>query len=229
MTIDTAKKSYHLTEFEERVLSIIKEILKKHIVFQFDATFIDFCLQKLKVSEMEIYSAIYSLLRRKLIVPGSTLTREQILENPSRTLIFETIQKHPGIHIRELCTTLNMSSGVVRTHLKVLENFNYIRRKKYTTPKFVLLFLKDFPQTYDDFFLISKNENDQHIIQCLTNTQLTMTDLSSRLGLHHSTVQYHLKKLGHLDFIIPIEEKNIIKYTFNKARLGALREFLDAF
>ncbi len=229
MAIDAAKKLQHLTEFEESVLSIIKELLQKHIVFQFNSTFIDSCLQKLQVSEMRVYTAIYSLLRRKLIVHGSTLTRDQILENPSRALIFEKIQNHPGIHIRELCKTVDLSNTVVRTHLKVLESFNHIRRKKYTTPKLVLLFPHDFPQTYDDFFVVSKNQNDQLIIQYLINTQLTLTDLSSRLNLHHSTIQYHLKKLGQLNLVLPIKDENGVRYTFNKALLGMLREFLETF
>ncbi|MHA1650826.1 MAG: winged helix-turn-helix transcriptional regulator [Candidatus Helarchaeota archaeon] len=215
------------SELEEEIFNIIKKLLKKNVTFQFNSNLINYCLQKVNTSEIEITRAIWSLLYRKLIVPGSTLTKEQILENQNRALIYETIKNHPGIHIRELCSILNKSSGVVRAHLEVLENFGYIRKRKYTAPRLILLFQKDFPETYDDYFVLMKNENDQRIIQLLINHQLTAAELSNKLNLHHSTIQYHLKKLEKLNFIVQIRENNTIKYTFNRARMKTFTEFLD--
>ncbi len=225
MAIVTNKTSIKLNRLEESTLNIIKRLLKKHETFQFNPIFIELCCHELKASEMEIYKAIYSLLQQKIIVQGSTLTRDQILENQSRALIFETIQNQPGIHIRELFMQVKLCSNVVRTHIKVLEKFNYIRRKKYISPKLTLLFRKDFPELYDDFFVITKNENDLLITQRLLNQNLSVTELSNALELHHSTIQYHLKKLEQLGLIIEIQEDNTNKYTFNIAKLNDFKEF----
>jgi len=217
----------NLTTLEEAVLGNIKDILKKNITFQLDSYFFDSCLQKVKAPEFEVNRAIYSLLQQKIIVPGSTLTNQQILENETRASIYKTIKAKPGTHIRELCTLLNKSSGVIRAHLEVLEVFGFIRRKNYAPPKLSLLFIRDFPETYDDYFLIMKNENDQQIIRLLINKEYTLTELSSQVGLHHSTVQYHLEKLENLNLIVRIPANNSVKYTFNKTRIETFMQFLD--
>jgi predicted transcriptional regulator len=219
--------SMNLTALEQEVLDNIKNLLKRNVTFQLDSHFFDSCLQKAKAPEIEVNRAIYSLLERKIIVPGSALNAQQILENETRALIYDTIINKPGIHIRELCAQLNKSSGVVRAHLEVLEAFDFIRRKNYAPPKLSLLFAKDFPDTFDDYFLIMKNENDQQIIRLLISKEYTLTELSSKLNLHHSTIQYHLEKLETLNLIIRLSEENTIKYTFNKTRLETFMQFLD--
>jgi predicted transcriptional regulator len=216
-----------LTALEQEVLDNIKNLLKRNVTFQLDSQFFDSCLKKAKAPEIEVNRAIYSLLERKIIVPGSTLNAQQILENETRALIYDTIINKPGIHIRELCALLNKGSGVVRAHLEVLENFDFIRRKNYAPPKLSLLFTKDFPEIYDDYFLIMKNENDQQIIRLLISKQLTLAELSSKLNLHHSTIQYHLEKLEALNLINRVSEENTIRYTFNRTRLETFTQFLD--
>lgn len=226
MAVETTEHLYNLTKFEEDVLNIVKQLLKKHKRFQFDPKFVDYCRKKLGTSEMEVYKAIYSFVQRKILVRGSSLTRDQVLLNPSRSRIYDTIKNQPGIHIRNLSTTLNINSSVIRLHLKLLELFNYIRTKSY--PKLVLLFPVDFPETYDDYFFILKNENDRKIIQLLKNHQLTISELSSHIGLHHSTIQYHLEKLERLDLITRASTDHTTKYTFNRARLAIFTDFLES-
>ncbi len=216
-----------LSDIEEIIFNSIKEILNSKTVFQFNSEFIEHCSQKVKASEIDIYQALYSLLQRKYIVPGSALTKEKVLENQNRTLIYNTIYNRPGMHIRELGATLNLSSGVVRSHLRVLETFGYIRKKSYSTPKLTVLFSSDYPDTYDDYFVVMKNETDQVIIEKLIANQLTVTELSSNLGVHHSTIQYHLEKLQRLDLVIRVESDQSIHYTFNQAKKVSFLDFLD--
>ncbi|MDD1776996.1 MAG: helix-turn-helix domain-containing protein, partial [Candidatus Helarchaeota archaeon] len=182
-----------------------------------------------KVSEISVSEALYTLVKQKLIMPCSALTRAQILENPSRALIYQAIQKQPGIHMRELCQTLEKSIAVILAHLKVLENFDFIRKKRYTSPKFISFFLKDFPETYDDYFIMWKNENSQRILKLLSNQELTLTELASQLAVHHSTVQYHLDRLENFGFIIRTSGTPAIKYTFNQTKLKPYQEFVTLY
>ena len=218
-----------LTDFEEEVYERIKEILSKNVVFQIDSELVDLCCQKVKTSELKVYTTIYSLLQRKFIVPGSTLTKADILTNENRALIYNQIKEMPGIHIRELCSFLGKSSGVVRAHLRVLENFEYIRRKSFTSPRLTLLFTKEYPDIYEDYFVLMKNENDQQIIQLLIkNHLLTVSELSKQMGVHHSTIQYHLEKLERLNFVINVKlDENTTKYAFNQSKLETLMKFLE--
>lgn len=229
MAIEIARDPLNLSEFEGKVLMLIKKLLKKHNTFQFDATFIDFCTKEIKCSELDVYYAIYSLVQQKILVSGSTLTRDEILDNSARARILAFIKDQPGIHIRELCKTLNLGNGAARTHLMILENFDFIRIKKYIHPKFVLLFPKDFSEKFDDFFLAVKNENDRHIIECLLTQPLTVTELSTQLDLHHSTIQYHLKKLGDLNLIASTLINQVKKYAINEAKLNDLSNFIKKF
>lgn len=216
-----------LTDLEEAIYEIIKKVLNKNVIFQINSDLIEFCCQKVKLPEYKVYQILFSLLRRKFIVPGSSLTKEQILENQNRALIFKQIQEKPGMHIRELCSILGKTSGVIRAHLEILENFDYIRRKTYDNPKLTLLFLKDYPEVYDDYFLIIKNENDQRIIQLLINKLSTISELSTQMGVHHSTIQYHLEKLERLNLIVSVQTDQNSKYTFNRAKLDTFTKFLD--
>lgn len=222
-----SKNFQNFIDLQDKVLNIIKELLKKRKVFQFDTTFIDFCQKKLKTSDMEVYKAIYSLIHRKIIVPGSALTRDHILKNPSRASIYKMIQNQPGVHIRQLCALLDIDSMIIRVHIEILVKFNFIRTKIYT--KLVLLFPSEFPETYDDFFYITKNENDRKIVHYLLNQQLTLSELSTQLGLHHSTVQYHLKKLEQLNLIYQIQANYSNRYTINSAKLDDLNEFIKKY
>lgn len=225
--ISAAKATSHdLAKSEADVIATIKELLKKQLVFQLNATFIDFCTQKLKMPATEICSILYALVQRKILVPGSTLTREQILENSTRLSILKLIQANPGIHVRELCQKIEINNSVVRSHLKVLETFNYIRRRDYANPKITLLFTKEFPDKYDDFFVIWKSETDRQIIELLLREELNITEFSAKLQLHHSTIQYHIEKLSKFDMLVKESKDQSVKFRFNNEKLGVFDEFL---
>jgi predicted transcriptional regulator len=154
------------------------------------------------------------------------LTREEILENTTRTSIFKIVQATPGIHIRELCQKIEANNSVIRSHVKVLEAFNYIRRKTYLNPKITLLFTKEFPEKYDDYFVIWKNEIARQIIQLLLHEKLNISDLSFQLNVHHSTIQYHLEKLSSFNLVLKQQEGQSTKFTFNNEKLEDLDKFL---
>lgn len=218
--------SQHSNELEKPVIAIVKELLKKNVVFQINTTFIDLCSQKLKVPATEIYKIIYGLVQRKVLVPGSTLTQAEILENATRTAILKTVQANPGIHIRELCQKIETNISVIRSHVKVLEAFNYIRRKNYQNPKLTLLFSRDFSEKYDDYFVIWKNETGRQIIQLLLHEKLNISELSVQLNVHHSTIQYHLEKLNSFNMLVKHQDGQSIKFSFNKEKLEDIDEFL---
>ena len=218
-----------LNDVESSVFNCIKSLLLKNEVFQMNSEFINYCIKNTKLPEERINAAIFSLLYRKMIVMGTTLTRNEVLQNENRLLIYQQIQSTPGIHIREICNKLSKSNGVIRAHLKVLETFDFIRRKNYTNPKFSLLFLKEQDEKYDDFFLIMKNGNDQKILKLLIRNTLTLSEMANALEVHHSTIQYHIEKLVNLNLIVQQQFDHERKYSINKIRLENFIEFLDHF
>jgi len=225
----TASGNETLSDLEAALYNTLKEILGKNVVFYFNAEFIDLCCRKVRAPELDVYKALYSLIYQKFIVPGTSLTRERVLENPTRKHILTSLKNSPGIHIRGLCSALNKRIGVILAHLEVLETFGFIRSKKFSPFKPTLLFLKEFPDTYDAFFLITKNQNALNILRLLTNLQLTVTELSSRIQVHHSTIQYHLDRLERLDLVIRMVGDHITKFTFNKSKLEFFTKFSELY
>ncbi len=219
----------NLADLEAAIYNVLKEVLEKKIIFYFNTEFIELCCRKVRSSEFEVYKALSSLIHRKYIVPGTSLTKEKVLANPTRKQMYVNVQDTPGIHIRELCTAVNKRIGIILAHLEVLETFGFIRTKKFSNFKITLLFVKDFPEDYDIYFLITKNESARRLLQLLTHQQLTISELSSSLGLHYSTVQYHLKRLERLDLVIRMVGDHITKFIFNKAKLASFTEFSEVY
>ncbi len=218
-----------LSDLEAALYNVLKEILDKNVIFYLNSEFFGLCCRKLRAPELDVYRGLYSLIYQKFIVPGTSLTRDRVLENSTRQQILASIEKYPGIHIRGLCSALNKRIGVILAHLEVLETFGFIRNKKFSSFKPTLLFLKDFPETYDTLFLVLKNANAWRILQLLSAQQLTMTELSSRLELHHSTIQYHLARLERLDLVFRMVGDHSTKFTFNKAKLEFFTRFSELY
>jgi predicted transcriptional regulator len=53
--------------------------------------------------------------------------KKELLEQPTRSSIFELIKQNPGLHFRAICRVLNKKMGVVQYHISVLENAGLIR------------------------------------------------------------------------------------------------------
>jgi predicted transcriptional regulator len=53
--------------------------------------------------------------------------RKELLEQPTRSSIFELIKQNPGLHFRAICRVLDKKMGVVQYHISVLENAGLIR------------------------------------------------------------------------------------------------------
>ena len=53
--------------------------------------------------------------------------KQELLDQPTRSSIYELIKKNPGLHFRAICRVLNKKMGVVQYHISVLENATLIR------------------------------------------------------------------------------------------------------
>lgn len=53
--------------------------------------------------------------------------RKELLDQPTRSSIFELIKRNPGLHFRAICRVLSKKMGVVQYHISVLENAGLIR------------------------------------------------------------------------------------------------------
>jgi hypothetical protein len=87
--------------------------------------------KKLDYPVEEINQTIYELILKKILIPEKKIVKTQVLANNKRDAIYRYILNNPGTHLREIRDELNLQPHLTNLHLKVLESFNYIYRKKY--------------------------------------------------------------------------------------------------
>lgn len=146
---------------------------------------------------------------------GSTLTKENVLNNYHRARIFATIEQKPGIHFNELTKMLELSNGQTHWHLTCLRNFDMIKtikEKNFKTfyPNYGMLF-----ETIDSSQLVTlKNKTRNAIFQEISkNPSLTQKHLQEILQISQSTITYHLIILEQ-ENLITVQRKGRKSYYF---------------
>src|SRR4030043_112706 len=74
-------------------------------------------------------------------VQGSSLITNELLNQDTRSSIYEVIKVNPGFHFRKICRTMNKKMGVVQYHARLLEEAGLIqsfddgRYKRFFVPQ----------------------------------------------------------------------------------------------
>ena len=160
--------------------------------------------------------SIVLLVLGSVFAIGSTLTKDNILNNYHRARIFATIEQNPGIHFNELTKTLSLSNGQTQWHLTLLGNHDMIkivREKNFKTfyPNYGLLF-----ENIDTSQLVTlKNKTRNTIFQEISsNPSITQNSLQKILQIGQSTIAYHLIILEQ-EKLISVEIKGRKRFYFS--------------
>ena len=218
-----------LTEIENDVLEIAKEILK---LKRYDAEFeieseseiqkypiieklYAKCIGKLSYnkgySKEEIFLAIRSLEEKNWIVTNERRTKLEILENEKLMKILDFVGKNSGIHARDekIEKKLNLTRTPFLKHIMTLERFNLIRSKKIG--KSLHYFLSEILEDdeLDEFKVIFLNPLIPKIIEKIfKDGTISISKVGEALNIYSGTIQYHVKKLKVL---------NLLKMTKNQS------------
>ncbi len=161
--------------------------------------------KRLNFSEKEINDTIYDLLLKKIIIPDKKIVKTQVLANKNRDAIYQYIIRKPGAHIREIRDSLRLQPHVTNLHLKVLENFEFIYRKKHL--KYRVFFPSDFNQDYEDVILALKNETAKKVFSLIQEKgEISPTDLKVHFyeDINPKMIDYHLQ---------PLQESGLVSLT----------------
>lgn len=113
-----------LSKEEKIVLNVIREYLNKNRSFNIEKIlpFIHarFKMAKIDINNAGIEIALKSLASKNLVIEGSKLMKENVLNNLKRRKIYEFILKNPGIYLYKLINSLEMSNHIVVWHLRIL-------------------------------------------------------------------------------------------------------------
>lgn len=219
-----------LNKEEEEIYKIVKEFLKKRPFFSIleIVSYLDHYLRKNhNFNAIKIEIIIKSLIKKNLIILGTKLVKENILEVPKRKEIYDFICNNPGTNINEIKNVLEIGSNHVLWHLKFLEKFQFIRSARLENQKIFFKFQLD--ERHDQIFYYLRNDNIKQILILIENSdnELTPTKIRDLLKMHYYTIKKYLDILQSFNLITIDYNKN--SYMLNKkAYYEVLRELNKA-
>ncbi|MHC1591806.1 MAG: hypothetical protein ACXQS8_06955 [Candidatus Helarchaeales archaeon] len=202
-----------LTPLQQSVLNVALDLTNKKRELRIN-DILSACKKNMQLEEQEILSAIYFLFKEKYIVPGSRLTRVNLLENPIRKKIYEYINQYPGIHVRALQNQFNLGSYAISWHLHVLVKFGLLKERTFSNKR--VYFVSDFSGDEEKTFVL-RTDITNKIYQCLLKYgEMRLMELEQALGIKYNVIQYHLKRLKDVDLIERIDTGGVIKIRAKK-------------
>lgn len=209
-----------LVKAESIVFELVEEYLTKKTFFSI-REIISYISNRVRynpnINENRIELILKDLIKRRVIIPGTRLMKNNIIEHPKRNEIFNFIKKYPS-NINEIMRALNIGSNQALWHLSCLEKFKFIRSKQINNHK--MFFKYDSNPELDPLFYYLKKDIVQNIINFLKNKNIPfkITEIATGLKKNHSTIKKYLDILVDLE-LIKIEKqqnKKIFKLDFEK-------------
>ncbi|MHA1793805.1 MAG: winged helix-turn-helix transcriptional regulator [Promethearchaeota archaeon] len=152
------------------------------------------CINRLGITPNDVNASIYHLLKMKYLVEGSKLTRDDVVKNELRSKIIAHVNHDPGSRVRDIRRALNIDNAESRWHLAILEKFGFLRSKKFG--KFLAYYPVSLQQDYDEILcILHQNTTYRVFYEIFVSPNTTQQNIATRLGIHPSTVKYHLDKL----------------------------------
>lgn len=123
----------------------------------------------------------------------------ETFEVDTRRDIYEALQASPGAHFSELQRDLDLATGTLQYHLRVLEDRDLIEIKKdgrYT--RYFPSFEVD-RRDKDALGLLRQETPRRIVLDLLEHETSQLTEISDRLDLAPSTISFHMDKLMEAD------------------------------
>jgi len=196
----------NLLDMETLVFDIVQDYLDGNRPFHMEDV-IPFLQNSLSNSSIDLNNEglrkiLLSLVKKKLIVEGSILSRENVFENATRKKIYDFILTNSGVLFNQIRNELDISNYVVYWHLKILLRFELIQQE----------FIDNHHVFFDGnldqdelkrFYLTSKKISVKLIEYLVSNDYgVTKNRIASDLKLHQSTVDKYLGLLEEVDVVI---------------------------
>lgn len=207
-----------LNKEEQEIFEITKEYLRKQSIVKI-IELVSFIDNRLKFNpnynKYKIEKIVKSLIKKKVILIGTKLTKDDILSIQTRKNIFDYIKKKPGININEIKNEFNLGSNQVLWHLRMLNDFEFIRIVKIGNQK--AIFDINFDDKQENIIFHLRNEKIQEIMNLLKNSNeaLKPTIISESLNIHYNTIKKYLDILLKLKIIIKVNGNKKKRYQIN--------------
>ena len=205
---------------EDVVLGIVREYLSKKPFFSMK-NIVEYINNRVRynpdINKNRIELIIKSLIKKRVIIPGTKLMKRDIVDNPTRNEIYKYIKQNPAKNINEIMKAHNLGSNLALWHLSALEKFQFIRSKKIRNQ--CIFFQFDSDPKFDELHYYMTNEIVQSIITFMENERsLKITEIADGLKKNHNTIKKYLEALIDLKLVEIEKEKSRDLYKLNKER-----------
>jgi len=210
-----------LNQQEKAIFEAIKIYLNKNKVFRLEEIipYLNHNLDKsLNFNSEKITITLRSLIKKRIIIPGSKFSKEDVLQNIRRNEIYAFIKTHPGSHFTEIKNTFGFGNNYTTWQVKLLEIFQFIR-SSHLQNKTIFFDVKSNPKN-DELHFYLRNEKVAKIIELLNDNQsaLSVLEISKKLKFHQQTVTKYLSVLKRLKIVHSELDgsKKVYKLMFDK-------------
>lgn len=208
------------------VCDLIREYLKKKPFFSIEDIVV-FINNRVKsnpyLNKNSIELIIKNLIKKRILIPGTKLMKNNIIEHPIRNEIYNFIKKNPS-NINEIMRAINIGSNQALWHLSCLEKFRFTRSKKIGNQK--IIFEYDSNPEYDMLFFYLKRNIVQEIIDFMIKENKTLkgTEISTGLKKNYNTIKKYLEILKNLDLVTIEKENKKVSFKINAEKYYKIRE-----
>lgn len=128
----------------------------------------------------------------------SRLGRDKVLQSELRKKVYEAIETHPGIQQAELAALLKVGRQRLDHHLQHLRREGYIVILTLGRKKCLYKNGETFKPMEQLIYGLFRNHRTKQVVKVLSRGErISQTELAERLGIHKSTVRWHLDRLEH--------------------------------
>ena len=216
-------------DVESVVLELVEEYLMKKTFFSI-REIISFINNRVRynpnINENRIELILKDLIKRRIIIPGTKLMKNNIIEHPKRNEIFNFIKKNPS-NINKIMKTLKIGSNQALWHLSCLEKFQFIRSKQINNHR--MFFKIDSDPKLDPFYYYLKKKIVKNIIEFMKTEDkaLKITEIATNLKKNHSTVKKYIDILTDLKLIKIEKEKNRNLFTLDLKKYSNIKKSIQ--
>jgi len=210
------------------VCDLIKEYLKKKPFFSLEDIVV-FINNRVKsnpyLNKNSIELILKDLIKKRILIPGTKLMKNNIIEHPIRNEIYNYIKKNPS-NINEIMRAINIGSNQALWHLSCLEKFRFTRSKKLDNQR--IIFLYDSNQEFDELYFYMKQDIVQQITNFMIkeNKKFKITEIATELKKNYNTVKKYIEILIDLDLIKIEKENKRISFTLNTQKYFKVKELI---
>jgi len=211
------------------VCNIIKEYLKKKPFFSIEDIVV-FINNRVRanpnLNKNSIELIIKNLIKKRILIPGTKLMKNNIIEHPIRNEIYNYIQKNPS-NINEIMKAINIGSNQALWHLSCLEKFRFTRSKKIENQR--IIFEYESNSDLDEFSFYLKQDIVQNIISFLKKekTSFKIAEIASNLKRNYNTIKKYLEILRKLKILKIEKNKKRVLYRLDIEKYDKIRKSIN--